>query len=90
MVPPPIAYVALVECSAAVEAKIGAKHGVSLVEVREAVLARSVDASRWLHDERGPRLLVRATTGSGRRLRVVLFPLDLDEGTWRLGTAMPA
>lgn len=90
MVPPPLSYVAVVECSAAVEAKIGAKHGVSLREVREVVLARSVLASRWLDDEQGRRLLVRGVTRTGRQLRVVLYPVDLGEGLWRLGTAMPA
>lgn len=90
MVPPPLSYVAVVECSATVEAKIGSKHGVSLDEVREAVLSRSVLTSTWLDDHRGRRLLVVATTRSGRLLRVVLYPVDLDEGVWRLGTALPA
>jgi hypothetical protein len=43
----------------------------------------------WHPDSaRGWRLLVTAKTYVGRRLPIVLYPLDEAAGTWRLGTAM--
>ncbi|MGH3973777.1 MAG: hypothetical protein ACRDS9_10700 [Pseudonocardiaceae bacterium] len=91
--PSPIAYIAeLQEPSSALIAKIQSKHDVTLDEVREAIILTEVESSVWDWDAdpaRGWRLLVTATTYVGRRLLVVLYPVDASEGIWRLGTAMP-
>lgn len=34
-------------------------------------------------------MAIEGTTYSGRSLRVILYPVDEDDGTWRLGTAVP-
>ncbi len=90
--PRPVAYIAeLLPPSAELIDKLHRKHGVTLDEVREAVILTDVESSVWDWDDdpaRGWRLLVTATTYAGRRLLVVLYPVDEDEGTWRLGTAM--
>lgn len=90
--PRPVAYIAeLLPPSVALVDKINQKHGVTLAEVREAVILTEVESSVWDWDDdpaRGWRLLVTATTYVGRRLLVVLYPVDEAEGIWRLGTAM--
>lgn len=77
----------------AVAEKSGSKHGLSEQDVRDAVQwpARVLQAS-WLEppdDPRGPRLVVKGLTGTGRLIKVVLYPVDQIYGTWRLGTAHP-
>lgn len=75
-----------IEISAHVRAKINGKHGVSEDDVVHAV--EYYRAAAWDHDDvAGTRLLVRGPTSSGRTLRVVLYPIDEEAGTWRLATA---
>lgn len=92
--PRPVAYIAQVlPASASLREKIHIKHDVTEVEVREAVVLCDVESSKWSWDERpdrGWRLLVTGRTYADRRLFVVLYPVDEDDGVWRLGTAMPA
>lgn len=76
-----------VEVSAHVESKINAQHNTSIDDVVEAL--DDLDKAVWHEDERGLRLLVRGRTASGRRLLVVLYPLDPTVGSWRLATAYP-
>ncbi|MGB6163679.1 MAG: hypothetical protein WCF33_14370 [Pseudonocardiaceae bacterium] len=90
--PRPVAYIAelLPPCAVLID-KIHRKHGVTLDEVREAVVLTDVESSVWdWHPDpaRGWRLLVTATTYHGRRLFIVLYPVNEEKGTWRLGTAM--
>lgn len=85
-------HIGHIVCSEAVAEKIASKHGVDLQEVRDAVQwpARPSRAA-WLDDSsdpRGPRLAVEGHTGQ-RGIRAVLYPVDPDDGTWRLGTAVP-
>lgn len=91
--PSPVAYIAeVLPAGDAKMAEIAARHQVTLDEVREAVIYTDVEESGWDYDpdpKRGWRLLVVGTTYTGRRLLVVLFPVDEPEGIWRLGTAMP-
>lgn len=92
--PRPVAYIAQVlPASESLRKKIHMKHDVTEVEVHEAVVLCDVESSVWSWDERpdrGWRLLVTGRTYTGRRLFVVLYPVDEDDGVWRLGTAMPA
>lgn len=85
-----MAWVAVVRCSERIEAKIHEKHQVTLAEAREAALFSSSAVQRWANpaDGKGPRLMVRNTSASGRELLVVLFQLD-DDGAWALATAYP-
>lgn len=88
--PPPVAYIAVVYASAAMRAKISdSDHGhLTFDEVREAVELCTVEDSWWDdHPDRGWRLIVLGTTGQGRNLTVVLYPVDEGDGTWNLGTA---
>ena len=86
-------YIGHIECSPAVAERISSKHGISLQDVRDAVQwpARPLRAARLGEeiDRRGPRLAAEGLTASGRILKVVLYPVDEAEGTWRLGTAVP-
>ena len=84
-------YVAAFDCSDDVAAKINSKHGVTLDEVREAVLYPSrLTRAVWIWDaDRGSRLVAEGVARSGRVIRAVLYPVDPADGTWRLGTAVP-
>ena len=82
-------YIAKVDIPPSVAAKIREKHGVEPYEVREAVVLTVVSARWHLDPERGWRLLVIGSTYVGRSLNVVLYPVDIADGRWRLATAMP-
>jgi uncharacterized DUF497 family protein len=72
--------------SAAVNAKINQKHGLSASDVELAVAARV--SSRTSPNQHGvPRLLLVGVV-RGRRVNVVLYPTGTP-GTWRLATAFP-
>jgi len=87
IVPSGVVYIAVVEIPPAVEAKILGR-GVTAAEVREAVVLTSVLRARWhRHPDRGWRLLVVGLTFAGRSIKVVLYPVDANDGIWRLGTA---
>lgn len=76
-----------VEVSDHVRAKINSKHGVTEDDVLDA--CEDIVTAGWIEEpERGPRLLIVGRTASGRTIRVILYPVDPDAGTWRLGTAL--
>ncbi len=80
-----------VDIDPATSAKLRSKHNVMPWEVREAVVMTPVLKSTWDHDPiRGSRLLAIGITAAGRRLKVVLAPIDIGEGHWCLRTAFPA
>jgi len=82
----PIEINELEEPSDWVRAKINAKNpGISFDEVLE-VCGNYEKAALSNDPERGTRLLVRGWYG-GRVMRIVLYPIDQDRGTWRLATA---
>lgn len=76
-----------IEVTDPVRAKINGKHGVTEDDVADA--CQHAERAVLDEDERGRRLLVRGLTRSGRSIRVVLYPIDEEAGTWRLGTAFP-
>ncbi len=83
-------YVAEIRSSEQTLRKLRSKHDVSFTEVREAVLLDAFDSHRWnLDPKRGPRVYLWGTTADGRGLKVVLYPVDEEDGTWALGTAWP-
>lgn len=77
-------YFGHVEISPEMARKIQSKHGITPDEVRELCDSNGL-AARWhKHPEHGLRLLVRGTTRHGRRLLVILQPVDVPDGHWRL------
>jgi hypothetical protein len=69
--------------------KIQSKHGITPDEVREA--CHRPRQARWHdHPEHGRRLLVLGRTAGGRKLKIILQPVDPDDGHWRLRTALVA
>jgi len=83
-------YVGELRISSAMATKIQSKHGVTPDEVREACPVGIVPGFWHVHPEYGRRFLIRAKTSRGRWLKIILYPADVAEGTWRLGTALAA
>jgi hypothetical protein len=80
-----------VEISDWVKAKINAKKpGVTASEVWEVCYDRGRHNARWHNDPNhgGLRLLVMGRTSGGRLLRIILHPVDVELGKWRLKTAI--
>lgn len=72
----------------AIQEKLWTKHRVLGREVGDVVFDDPEADFRWReHRRHGRRLLVKGRTRSGRRLIVILDPIDLDEGVWRCRTA---
>lgn len=68
--------------------KLWRKHRVRPREVREVVFEDDGAEFRWSWSRRhGRRLLVLGRTAGGRRLLVVLRPVDLEKGVWRCVSA---
>lgn len=80
-------WVAVLNISAAVAAKIAAKHDISTHEVREAVTCVQGLAFRWDVDEiRGRRAVITAEIRHFQ-VAVVVYPIGDDE--WNLGSVYP-
>lgn len=76
-----------IEYSGWLVSKVNSAHRCTIDDVFDAV-ENHVSAS-WDDDPvKGRRLLVRGYTGSGRLLRIFLYPIDVDLGKFRLGTAI--
>lgn len=83
-------YIGYIEIPDVVAAKIMGKdgRGISPDDVRSAVqVPARHESARWLDDERGPRVLAIGRDATGRRIKVILYPVDTSDGTWRLATA---
>ena len=86
-------YFGLIECPPTVVEKINSKHGITEQDVRDVAQwpARPEEAY-WIgldDDPKGPRGVVIGRVADGRRIKVVLYPVDGPfEGTWRRGTAV--
>ena len=77
-----------VEVSYKVEQKIIGVHHVTPDDVADVLAQPHV--AKWSANEEGTeRLLVAGASESGRRIVVVLYPIELDRGEWRLATAYP-
>jgi hypothetical protein len=82
---PRVVFIADVLVSDAVAANIRAQSDLDPAEIVSLVQSPPPRIGRWVHDDRGTRLLVRARTRAGRDLLVVLAPLGSD--AWRLASA---
>jgi uncharacterized DUF497 family protein len=70
------------------EEKLWRKHRVEAWEVEEVVFDDEEAEFRWSFSRRhGKRLLIRGRTVGGRRLLVILRPIDLERGVWRCASA---
>lgn len=64
------------------------RRGITEEMIREVIESKTVDASGYQEDEqRGERLWIVGKTYAKRPLFVLLYPVDTEEGLWRLGTA---
>lgn len=68
--------------------KIWKKHHVTYEQACQAVQLGSYESARWREDlTRGRRLFVIGKTDAGSRLLVILEPVDMNDGRWRLKSA---
>jgi uncharacterized DUF497 family protein len=68
--------------------KLWRKHRVVPREVEQVVFEDDGASFRWHRSRRhGRRLLVRGRTAGGRRLLVILRPVDPERGVWRCASA---
>lgn len=87
---PPL-VIDVIRVSQHVNAKINQRHGLTALDVEEAVaeaLQRRSSASMTPNEAGVLRLLLVGETETGRKISVVLFPTRA-AGTWDLGTAFP-
>jgi hypothetical protein len=84
-------YIGYVDISPAMAEKIMTKHGVTPDEVREVCqVPNTYRRAAWhRHATYGRRLIVYGETALGRSLKIVLQPVDVADGTYRLRTAHP-
>lgn len=75
-------------CDEDTEEKLWSKHGVTYEEACEAVRLGSYERAGWRQDSTyGRRLFVVGQTESGSRLLVILEPIDISDGRWKLKSA---
>ena len=78
-----------VEITPGINAKINGLHGVTADEVRGVCYSKNHSAKWNNHPKHGRRLLVTGIIRGGKaRLQVILHPVDVDQGKWRLRTAI--
>ncbi|MBO0869658.1 MAG: hypothetical protein J2P15_13940 [Micromonosporaceae bacterium] len=83
-------WIGYIEVPPSVETKIRARRGVTGDQVRGACQwpAKPVRAAWHSHPEHGRRLIVVAVDEQGRILKVILQPVDVQAGNWRLRTVI--
>jgi hypothetical protein len=83
-------WIGYIDVPPSVETKIRTRRGVTGDQVRQACQwpAAPLRAAWHDHPEHGRRLIVFARDEQGRLLKVVLQPVDIADGTWRLRTAI--
>lgn len=80
-------WIAEILISDRMEEKIRTHRFVTGRQVRQACIPAAYDEARWdHHEEHGQRLAVACTTQDGVVLKVLLQPVDVAEGIWRLRT----
>lgn len=82
-------WIAEIEISEEKEQKIRTRRFVTGQQVREACVPDQYERAGWDDDPvHGLRLAVACTTLTGVRLKVLLEPVDVPEGIWRLRTVL--
>lgn len=81
-------WVAEIRFAADVEAKIKTKHGLTVAQIKEAVLCGADEKSGWhKHPRYGWRLFLMGTDSTGARMLVYVRPIDRVDGIWECVTA---
>lgn len=85
-------YIGCVQISSKMAAKLIEKHGLTTEDVLDACQApnRYRRAAWHVHALYGRRLIVFGERRDGALLKVILQPVDQEDGTWRLRTALVA
>lgn len=82
-------WIAEIQISDEMEAKIRSRRFVTGDQVREACIPDSYERAGWdYHPEHGRRLLVVCRTSDNVRLKLILQPIDVTGGIWRLRTVL--
>lgn len=82
-------WIAEIRISPAMEDKIRTRRFVTGAQVREACVPDRYERAGWDDDPvHGRRLAVSCTTNEGAALLVLLQPVDVAEGIWRLRTVL--
>lgn len=82
-------WIAEIQISEEMEYKIWSRRYVTGDQVREACIPDAYERAGWHdHPEHGRRLLVVCRTSDNVRLKVILQPIDVAEGIWRLRTIL--
>ncbi len=82
-------WIAEIQISEEMEGKIRSRRFVTGDQVREACIPDAYERAGWHdHPEHGRRLLVVCSTSDNVRLKVILQPIDIAEGIWRLRTVL--
>jgi hypothetical protein len=80
-------WIGEIRFSAAVEAKLGAKHDLTPEQVRQAVAWGHHDWAKWHdHPTYGRRLILGGSDADGSMV-VYLRPIDRNDGLWQCLTA---
>jgi hypothetical protein len=82
-------WIAEIQISEEMEYKIRSRRYVTGDQVRQACIPDAYERAGWHdHPEHGRRLLVVCHTSDNVRLKVILQPIDVAEGIWRLRTIL--
>ena len=82
-------WIAEIRISPAMEQKIRSRRSLTGDDIRGACIPDRYERAGWhFHPVHGRRLLVEAATLGGVRIRVILEPVSVSEGIWRLRTVL--
>lgn len=82
-------WIAEIQISEEMESKIRSRRFVTGDQLREACIPDAYERAGWhYHPEHGRRLLVVCRTSDNVGRKVILQPIDLSEGIWRLRTVL--
>lgn len=82
-------WIVEIQISDEMEHKIRARRFVTGDQIREACIPDAYDDAGWhKHPKHGRRLLVVCRTSDNVRLKVILQPINVPEGIWRLRTVL--
>lgn len=80
-------YIADVIIPDGIESKIRTKHNLTGQDVRESLIYQDVPGEERDDEPYGVRTLVYGQTYDGVSFRAWLYPVDADDGIYRLGSA---
>lgn len=82
-------WIAEIQITDEMEHKIRTRRFVTGDQIRQAYIPDAYDRAGWhYHPEHGRRLLVECRTSDNVPLKVILQPVNVPEGIWRLRTVL--